>query len=49
MLVLSDVVEGWVLRLEVCMGLRWLLALPSSLTNQGSQSVGVPDGSRLLD
>jgi hypothetical protein len=39
----SDVVEGGLFGLEVAVWLGWLLAFPTSLSNQGSESVSVPD------
>ena len=45
----SDVVEGRVLGLEVAVWLGRFLALPTSLTDQGSKSMSIPDGGGFLD
>jgi hypothetical protein len=45
----SNVVENGVLGLEILVGLRRLLALIYSLTNESSQSVSISDGSWFLD
>ena len=48
-IVSSNVVEGRVLGLEVRVWCGRLLSLASSLADQGSKPVGIPDGSWLLD
>ena len=45
----SDEVEGWILLLEAWMWLWRRVAATSSLSDEGSKSVGVSDDGRLLD